>query len=489
MKQFFILLTLFSLVACVGAQNWQPFALGESHQFRSDTVTFADRRVRVDSITGNAADSVWHFNRLWHNVNINTVHLDWPNFCKKRMRIHPNGLYQFLDPGNVAVHAQAGVGATWLLDSAQNLSGTVLGIYADSVLGEPDSIKVILVGGTDSLLLSRDHGLVSWPGILGGGEQQLSGLQSRSLGDTLPGLRDLFRHKTGDVYYWRSDEYNSSGWPVLFEYHLQVKMTVDSVVNDSNGMHIHYQVLGRWYQPPFNTAGIAFTSGGVWNIEDNAAGLLGRFNQEVVPLDQSMLSLTVGCSWCTHGMITGTGPNNYGVPFYSMMKANKVNDSLEMVIGSYPETQGMAWGLSSFPSAVGYGIAQEIWLKEGLGLLKEFWQDFEVSSGYEMVGYVIDGDTSGTLWTDQELLAIEEGARALPIRLWPNPGVGAVNLEVMDVSEAEVRIGDLMGRELLFAPYGGQVMRLDVSGLPAGIYTVTVIAGEAQATKRLVIRE
>ena len=195
------------LIACFGlfAQNWRPISLGETHHFRSDTAQyFPDRSIRVDSVTGSLVDSVYFLTNYLELLSPNTAALNRHGFCQHTMHVRPDGWYQFEGPGNLAVQATASLNDAWLLDSIQSLSATVEGVWQGTVLGQVDSLKLIRLTGGDSLILSKDHGIVEWPAALGSGHFQLVGLQEQQLGERYPTFDEWFPYQVGQQFFWDS---------------------------------------------------------------------------------------------------------------------------------------------------------------------------------------------------------------------------------------------------------------------------------------------
>jgi hypothetical protein len=72
------------------------------------------------------------------------------------------------------------------------------------------------------------------------------------------------------------------------------------------------------------------------------------------------------------------------------------------------------------------------------------------------------------------------------IRVFPNPVTDFVNIST-DGSAELVAIYDLHGRLMLSEKPGGESVRLDVSGLPAGFYWLHVIESGSQKITRIQI--
>lgn len=475
------------------SQNWQPFAIGESHHFRSDTANFPDRSVRIDSIRGNAFDSIWHFNRMWKTVGWDSAYIDQPNFSQRSLRVKPNGLFQLFDPGNIALYCWADSGDSWRIDTVQNLVGTVVQVYADSVLGEPDSLKLIILTGGDSLLLSKDHGLVHWPAVLGPQAYTLAGIQERHLGDTMPGFDGFFRYRPGNEYYWKSWWFQQDTPPYSTQYDWETKMVIDSVRRDSTGLTVNYSAVQRTYfQGSHVGFGSTFTSS--FHLADTIGGLVSRSHGEAVPFEFCLVPYDFRRPCFNPGPGVYLGFQNIGVNTWMSTEYSRASDTTFLKLG--PNVGNWVFVYSEIgPSVVNsqpLWIQQEAEFTEGLGVTYVNWQDFETASFYRLVGHIIEGDTVGTIWTDSVLLGVNHVALPANVKVHPNPATDLMHFEWRaEASQtASVQIADALGRIVISesqAHDGIWSGSVDVSKLPAGIYVLTLHSGEGQVSRRIVV--
>ena len=473
--------------SCYG-QNWEPFTLGETHHFSSDASNFPDRSIRVDSVRGNLADSVWHFNRVFEEYNNDTSYVNRAQFCERSLRVHPNGHYQFFDPGNIAVYSLANMGATWLLDSTQNLTGTVVGIYADSVLGEPDSLKVIEITGGDSLILSKLHGLVKWPDTLGPQAYTLVGIQERHLGDTLPGFDGFFKYKAGDEYYWDSRYYQGDQPPIFTQNDIRTKMTIDSARRDSVGLHVFTSLVQRWYYQG-NSTGFGQVHTHAFIIRDTM-GLVNRTHNEAFRFEDCLLPYDFDNAfrWAE----TGPAGNRWNHGLYEAWTSNQYsrsNDTTYLKIGPEGGNGVLVFFDIGFPavSSTVNWVTQEVELTEGLGVTNVRWQDFETSANYRMVGHIIDDDTVGTTWTESYLLGLEDDVFATQWQVFPNPAKDQANIVIDSDEQATMRIMSLTGQELMRKSIENGKAIFDVDAFPAGLYLVELQIGAQRDFQKLLI--
>ncbi len=485
MKNLALTIALLLSFECLLAQHWEPFVPGETHLFQSDTSLFPDRSVRIDSVRGNFADSLWYFNRLLVPVpNTGSAYKNQPMFCQRTARVHPGGLFQLFDPGNIAIYTLADSGTSWLLDSMQMRMGTVTRVYEDSVFGTLDSLKVILVDGLDSLLLSKSYGLLSWPALLGPQHYAKVGIQERHVGDTLPGFAGFFPYKAGDVYFWHS-EYHHQDNPGSDHDDYTWKMVVDSTTRSADRLDVYWSGI---------MMGGALI-GGIWTIKDSTGCFLRRSHDEAVEISMSRLlapyAMPEGYAYMQYSL--AYPPFNLSNPpeLWSSVRLHSSNDSITMTLGnqlSYGgpinpvfvpaggDSLGPAWDI----------LNQDLQIQEGLGLVFSGWWDFETLAFLRLVGHVIDGDTVGTIWPDSVLLhaALEPETG---LRLWPNPLHDFLKVQVSDAQSYEVEILDLSGKTMLAQPMDVEADRLDLRALPAGIYLARISVNGRMQTRRVMV--
>lgn len=75
--------------------------------------------------------------------------------------------------------------------------------------------------------------------------------------------------------------------------------------------------------------------------------------------------------------------------------------------------------------------------------------------------------------------SIEESS---PISAYPNPASNQLNVKISEkmAKDANIRVYDLLGKELINQKAGKTENQLDISGLPAGIYHIVVASGQNQ---------
>jgi hypothetical protein len=83
-------------------------------------------------------------------------------------------------------------------------------------------------------------------------------------------------------------------------------------------------------------------------------------------------------------------------------------------------------------------------------------------------------------------IAEQEGAVLADV--WPNPADQFINIAWQRQGEAEIRLIDMSGKEVLRKQSHDQRETIDVSGLPSGLYVVQLVQSEASTSLRIVVQ-
>ena len=224
-------LLFFCLLAPLGlfAQNWMPIVPGETYHYRLPDSTHITHTIRVDSVKNVGGDSVFYLNRVlrWHEFPddwffpTDTFLVPFRNqgqFLGKMMTKTANGelifhTENFLFDTTFIIRPLANIGESWLAIPGENISATVISVIQGEVLGEPDSLKTIQFDNGAEWVISQNHGLVRCPDFYTNNlSVNLSGLETKGLGDRLYKFEEFFDFNVGDVLEYGTSYTGISGW-------------------------------------------------------------------------------------------------------------------------------------------------------------------------------------------------------------------------------------------------------------------------------------
>ncbi len=100
-----------------------------------------------------------------------------------------------------SLFAQAESGDFWQFNS--EISATVSNVYADVVIGELDSLKIISLSSNDTIILSKNHGIIRYPDFESQGKYyELKGYHNNEwyYGEVFPNFWSIYDFAVGDEY-------------------------------------------------------------------------------------------------------------------------------------------------------------------------------------------------------------------------------------------------------------------------------------------------
>ena len=109
---------------------------------------------------------------------------------------------------------------------------------------------------------------------------------------------------------------------------------------------------------------------------------------------------------------------------------------------------------------------------------------------YTLVATDANGCQSQSGYTIQNSVATTESELDSHVLLYPNPTLGEVTLELVDMTNfglVEVTAYDVTGRQVLHSANPNNKQLLDFKTKPSGVYMLKILIGGDVLTKRLVV--
>lgn len=482
------LMLLFALLAPPesGAQNWNPVLTGETQHYRLPGAAHITHSIRIDSAKAAGADSVYYLNRVLERyylpLGADTLWAPLRNqgqFLGQTMTRKPDGslvfhAYRGLGDTAFIILPHAGPGASWMAVPQGSVTATVVSVAAGTVLGEADSLKTIQFSNGAEWVLSKNHGLVRCPDFINQSAVELSGLETRQLGDRLYRLEDFFDFQAGDVFEYESYYSGLSGYAT---YYLKRRILEKEVLPDG----FRYYTEEKWKSVAAGwMAGINFTTDTTWwefkrpyfsTISNYPGQLFSIKNDFYFP--ENRFSTT---AFFPEGILLGTKfnyvPQNTGARYCSVLMPPDANTDPFIAIFSD-----------------GLDCAEEQYhmeFRRGLGRTSCL---FSVVDNYlveTLRGAVVQGDTFGAIRPDWVFTGAETPeVKPAAVQIFPNPAQGKAWMSVEKGGREPVRVTltDAFGRHLRSfeaLPSAAGNYELDLSGLSAGTHFLLVCgAGEA----------
>lgn len=467
-------LFLLTFLACsLNAQNWLPLAPGDQFSYRHSDSMLISHVLQVDSqkILLNG-DLAFFLNRVILDCDTCIVQrgklANQGQFLQKKMLRKSDGRWVFQGKQSFVLFPLAPTGASWLLDTAQNLSATVLGISEQVVFGMLDSVKTIAVSNGSQILLSKGHGILQFPDGNNGATFDLVGIPTRNLGEKLPGWQEFYDFEPGDVLEYESN-YSWAPGTAANLFTRDKRRILDRFWDADTLVYAVDQLFYKtlfWSGPPspfyvHNTY--------LWKLHPALAepwtdGYPGQFfTAPDAPNGEQ------------GGRVTWEIDTVYGL---SQVLGEGSTDFV-FQWGSCALFQAPAGNEEEVLPCDGCGSAFHRRHSVGLGLVSHTISCFEAWDYGKLTGWIKNGDTTGVITPDSFFLVSNRPEPlAFPVQVAPNPSSGDWLLLFPDSAQEPLRymLRDIHGRLLLdgVIPLGAGRQPIPGIGLDTGIYFIQI---------------
>ena len=465
-------------------QQWKPLTSNEKFNFRIDTASYISNSIWADSVKIQNGDSVFFLNRVVTGCDT-CSNPDWrlcnqPQFLQKKMIQKPGGIYIFQDPGTYYLKTLAPLNAAWIFDSVAGITAQVINKSYEMIFNIYDSLKTILLSNGDSVRLSKNHGILKFPDFDLGQHYHLEGIEGRNIGIVIPKFSDFFNFKVGDVFQYRS-EWRYFGVPPYGEGGLS-KITINSR-DSSSGYYAYEATVISCHWPEY--MGVHGDTSHYYEI------------QTLVYTD----SITHICNYYPHQILENLFDINSIGPNSTYMNMTKGADELvKKYCGeSNPYDLNFLFIHGSYmtpPLPFEILVPQFDFVireyKTGLGLTRDYSMIFESEADYELIGYVKNGDTVGTVYPDYVILeSIKENENGSICAVFPNPANDKVIISFKETPKDRVivEIFSSDGRMVLKKIFENPIekMETDVHELGKGMYYIKIHSNRNDIVKKLII--
>src|SRR5436190_9540185 len=413
MRKLYIFLFLLNTIAA-SAQNWALLNPAYKYNYADDGTDTISDQLFVTSIDTLGVDS---FHYALNPIGISCAPcIDAPVTCnsgaglgigrQQLFGLHATAAgttWTLVGNDTLLVLADAPLDATWLGPSG--IEATVSSVTEQLILGQPDSVKAIAFDNGASLIISKEHGIISYQdnGELYG----LIGVQGgMDAGERFPTVIDFFNYQPGDILQY----HRVSSWYDGFCYHQSITTTKYEVLArvDQPG-RADYSVRRVFHSSSWSTG----CGGGESSVIDTLA--LG------VEHDRWTEDNFLGCSWLDHlwpqafapPLTTGGWSGDFCTPYYGIQWRGYLDDAGRYVVEpaqllpgeGQPRPPVLACGEDSlyWPTDFGDMIGRYV---EGIG--RTYGKDFGFEHSIEefLEGYIIGGVEYGTITPDDIILGM-----------------------------------------------------------------------------------
>ncbi|WP_052599574.1 T9SS type A sorting domain-containing protein [Aureispira sp. CCB-QB1] len=466
------LLLLILNISTAFAQNWTPISITGKTNYKAHNLSIYPiqayslvdlyyvptsivfRTIEVDSVQQVNGLTNYFFNDVSFLAAGVGIKAHQPNFLERKMVSGGGGVYNFYDPDTLVLNTQASINDSWTYNQNTQNIATVTNIVQDTVLGQVDSIKVIHLSLGDSILLSKNHGIVYFPDT-SDLYYTLAGIEytpTNFIGQQMPSTSNTYDYEVGDVlvYESRTVYINSSSL-------LREKYTVLSKSGNN------YTFRKESFQKNNNYGNQSITTA------VGTTSLLPYYHDEELVSNGEIMASNY--------------PQEYRLCVITEDRAGKaIKKVTPFRLSNYSPNPGIYNIISSSKSR---------FFASGLGFLYDEESNHLGSFENQLVAYVKDGVLVGDTTTLSSLVPITK-IEKLPIEVktFPQPTDVLLNIE-LDGSALElgqVQLLNSAGQLVLECAYKGEnIFSIDVTGVEQGIYILKIITDEKYATKKVVI--
>jgi len=539
MNSFYPILFFLALSFNVFAQNWSPIVEGDVYHYELvgdtstyDSIVYNDGFNNLNVLKSNSpvAATIWVDSVNTDLTGINTSHLNkivkrcdtcsaisgysqtylqnQSQFLGSDMVITNDCEYIFTLDNELFLKPCAPVGATWIFEYYEGIFAEVVSITEVEIFGNIDSLKHVALSNGDTIILSKSHGIIEFPQLDNNMYYRLMGIQTRDLGFKIPDYREFFDFNVGDVFQYNFHNGGKHGGRYGTA---KIKVTgrqdfQDSIVYEINRImyQANYETVGYYYEQQVTSESHTeidythtFAKNNIadlyprqlFNLNELGCIELAFDNYENDYWEQSY----VDCHYQQpdesftgqkHMLYYGQDENDNWLKF--MYSESWINARIH---SHFQATT------SSNDLLINGGCTDQYYRKwqEGLGETILYHWCFEGYISRGLSAYVIDGDTTGTIISDEVLLTnifTPNENENWQLTLSPNPATNILQFDIQSdkhLQNTQMKIYDSLGKIFITQEIDGQQSgSIHISNLPNGIYFISFQNSEGMISRKFV---
>lgn len=478
-----------SLVFCVyglASQNWNVFNGNYRYNYKYNNSALISQVIFSDSLSVQGNDTVYYLNRIGVecvgtcptlttplNPTTTVIVPNMPQFLQRSIKKFPNGTVLLYDTAKLVIQTNCQVNQTWLFDSVNNINATCLNKIVQINFGLSDSVRTILIGNNDTLKLSKYFGLLQFPTLYNQNKYyRLVGIENAGSYDSValygvkvPNYYDFYKFNAGDKFCFETSWY----------------MILGSGGNVNQGCYTgNHTILSRTLE---NNGSYSYSISG-YRQNCGAAGVVTTFTLQPtnsnINYENTMYPGQVVKTQFhpQHANLVQFGMDNNGI-FYKYAGPGCITYSPVLVPFSYAHQslESNTPLASSYytinPNAIisvayGTGLGQLYYKINPSGLNGHPDQHYFFCTTCAVKNGVPYFGIPTYVGLPDNLNGVSS------ISVYPNPGSGRYTIQLKSSSVDEIRIMDVLGRNLVYETSisGTEHLELDLSSQSQGLYLI-----------------
>lgn len=485
-------------VSCIAQPNfdWFPFRPATQYNYHVDSsLAKISTAVKIDSSSGTSPINYYlnkvviscdtcHNNFLVNDFSDSTYTLNHQaQFAGHSFSKLLNSGFYFKGSGSFVVFPFSAVGNTWIYDTTQNLNATLTAKNTQNIFGQLDSVCVIKLSNSDTIIISKSFGIVQFPiHTVSSHYFKLVGIEGAPVyGLKTKTFHDFFDFNVGDVFQYEFTEDDYNNLPPLFKSgHERWDILSSHIYSDSSC----YTVLKTYYDstkyggsaPTIN----AYTQTLMVSFIDSLSHIANLLPLQEVFVNPYFI-FNNGIKHI-HRINLSSGFNNrmtkgFGLSCPNLFLSNGVS-------GAAMETNFPNVFLNKNSSKI---IGRE--LAEGLGFTSILYNDYDRISQRCLIGYIKGSEHYGVIY-DTDPLSIPAITKRETFSIYPNPTNNQINIRGVFNSETQLSIFNSLGEQISTQTVysGNSFVILDAQILQSGLYFIVIAEPNLKEVKKIVIQ-
>ncbi|OFX32788.1 MAG: hypothetical protein A2X08_07010 [Bacteroidetes bacterium GWA2_32_17] len=483
---FFIFINLYE----IKAQNWLLVDTGKTYHYSCDT-TNTIFSLWADSIKINGTDTTYYTNRVI--LPCDTCHLQYypglnatmfllknqPLFLKRNITIINNGNIILTSPDTLILNRTAQVGNSWVFDTSASILASVYFKGLGSVLGVSDSLMGILLNSTDTIILSKNHGVIKWPCDTGSYFRLIGVEGIDTIGYHVPDSLEIYDFHEEDSFYYEDRQL----WPDR-NYYNSICLKVDSTFYYGNIKKYQYQYYQYGHLDDYGwNIHTWWSNGGTDScivLINNCAGINNDFSLVRFPIE-----------YCRSYQDKRISSDYYSIFNLYLVNNKTVFEQLPLKYYSLVSYYGYPSNYTDILVNTDTLEVHHILIKEKQGLIENVEGFWEGGWGRIVTVQVLNGDTLTTPNSLCTYLNIKKTNELSDINIFPNPTNDIIYIS--GLTDGTIEIYNMLGQKVyqnkILEAESNEQVSINVNGkLNSGILIMKVASKEKSSSFKLFIK-
>lgn len=473
MKKYYSVFLINLIGVSVFCQNWDLINPEAEYHYSINDLGIPEYSIRIDSVTVLNGDTTYHFNRIISECDTcshsGDIFANVPNLfdysCVKK-----GASYAFKPFKNFIIYKDAPIDSVWDFNSEVNITASITEVKEMLLFGFSDSVKTILLSNGDSILISKSFGIVKFPDSNLDVYYNLSGikLNGGKFGKIPLDFYSIYNFEIGDLFCYST-----------------LSSCYCEIVPTSNLSKYRIEILGK------EIKGDTF----IYRQKETGLFWSRNFNEpwgdttyysvqydEKYVFDKNEASNYLKYQIYEYGGIALFSYADY----YIDEDDGRLIKSFNKNYSYSPEVDIFKTDTPFFVHYEDYTNFYDAW-KEGVGMIKKIISIGEVEEYFDLVGYVKDNVSYGTIYTDEELSSANDlyySKKAFSV--YPVVFQSFLNIESSEINKFKIEIFDISGKLLHQQEIQNSgVSTINLEELNKGVYLVNIISKEGRFSEKV----